>query len=135
MAMTLKPILKTSSKSTTDYTEIESELSLSSIPSHLQQRLNRLGIHPDHRLVNVIAQYHSSQVWAALNHVEANFELIKSPKAVFLYQLPKQPLEENQPLLPVYTAKDFPGFTLQHLKSMYPVNWQSAAKHFGIPLS
>jgi hypothetical protein len=112
--MTLKPILKPSSASTVS-TELQFQL-----PNHLQQRLNRLGILPDQRLIQAISQYHLSQVTAALNHVEANFELIKSPKAVFLYQLPRQPIEENRPLLPVYTAKDFPGYTLQHLKSMYP---------------
>jgi hypothetical protein len=60
--------------------------------------------------------------------------LINSPKAIFLHQLPRQPIEENKPLLPVFTARDFPGYTLQHLKSMYPTHWQSAAQHFGIPL-
>ena len=64
--------------------------------------------------------------------VGANFELIKSPKAVFLYQLPKQQIEENQPRLPVYKASDFHGYTLQHLKAMYPTHWQNAAQHFGI---
>lgn len=125
--MTLKPILK---PSPTAPPEPQPEL-----PFHLQQRFNRLGILPDSRVIQAISLYHPSQVTAALNHVESNFELIISPKAVFLYQLPRQPIEENQPLLPVYSARDFPGYTLQHLKSMYPLSWQSAAHHFGIPLS
>ena len=37
--------------------------------------------------------------------------------------------------LKVYTASDFPGYTLQHLKAMYPTHWQSAALHFGINVS
>jgi hypothetical protein len=126
--MTLKPILKPSPKSTT----VPTGLPLSSISSHLQQRLEHLGILPDHRIIQTISQYHPNQVSAALNHVEANFDLIKSSKAVFLYQLPRQPIEENKPLLPVYTARDFPGYTLHHLKSMYPTHWQSAAQHFGV---
>jgi|GEM_PF-4211289 len=32
----------------------------------------------------------------------------------------------------VYTARDFSGYTLQHLKAMYPHSWQEAALHFGI---
>ena len=32
----------------------------------------------------------------------------------------------------VYTARDFGGYTLQHLKAMYPHSWQEAALHFGI---
>jgi hypothetical protein len=129
--MTLKPILRTSSTSPTTV----SPKPQPALSSHLLQRLDRLGILPDPHLLQAISHYHPSQVTAALNHVEANFELIKSPKAIFLYQLPRQPIEENRPLLPVFTAKDFPGYTLQHLKSMYPFSWQSAAQHFGIPLS
>ncbi|MCC0179912.1 class I SAM-dependent methyltransferase [Waterburya agarophytonicola K14] len=32
----------------------------------------------------------------------------------------------------VYTARDFSGYTLQHLKAMYPHSWQEAAFYFGI---
>lgn len=32
----------------------------------------------------------------------------------------------------VYTASDFSGYTLQHLRAMYPHSWQEAALHFGI---
>jgi hypothetical protein len=119
--MTVKPTLKISTPA--------------SLAPLLQQRFNSLNIPLDHIVLDAIAHFHPSQVQAALNHVEANFELINSPKAVFLYQLPRQPIEENKPLLPVFTARDFPGYTLQHLKSMCPVSWQSAAHHFGIPLS
>ena len=82
--------------------------------------------------MRAIANYHPSQVKAALNHVESNYELIKSPKAVFLYQLPKQTIHNNQPLLPVYTASSFDGFTLEHMKAWYPNHWQLAAQHFGV---
>ena len=34
----------------------------------------------------------------------------------------------------VYTARDFTGYTLQHLKAMYPCSWQEAAHHYGVPL-
>ena len=34
----------------------------------------------------------------------------------------------------VYTARDFTGYTLQHLKAMYPHSWEEAARHFGVAL-
>ena len=34
----------------------------------------------------------------------------------------------------VYTARDFTGYTLQHLKAMYPRSWEEAAHHFGLTL-
>ncbi len=34
----------------------------------------------------------------------------------------------------VYTARDFTGYTLQHLKAMYPFSWREAAHHYGVPL-
>lgn len=99
---------------------------------NIKHRLNSLGIALDSSIENTIEQYHPSQVKAALDHVEANRKLIRSPKAVFLYQLPKQPIVENQSLLPVYTASDFSGFTVEHLKVWYPTHWRQAAHHFGI---
>lgn len=81
------------------------------ITPDIQHRLDSLGITVDSALKNTIEQYHLSQVIAAIDHVEANFELIRSPKAIFLYQLPRQPKSENQPLLPIYTASDFAGYT------------------------
>lgn len=34
----------------------------------------------------------------------------------------------------IYTARDSRGYTLQHLKAMYPVSWREAARHFGVAL-
>ena len=121
--MTLQPILKTNKAS-----------SKTDVPADIEQRLSHLGIPLDNRVRGAVAFYHSSQVVAALNHVEANSESIKSPKAVFLYQLPKQPIEENKPLFPVYTAADFTGYTIEHMKAWYPTRWKDAALHFGISL-
>lgn len=113
----------------------QSRLANSQITPTIKQRLECLGIPLDRSVKNALVQYHFSQVLTALNHVESNFELIKSPKAVFLYQLPRQPVEQNQPLLPVYTASDFPGYTLQHLKAWYPHHWRQAAQFFGLSVS
>ncbi|WP_052055865.1 hypothetical protein [Myxosarcina sp. GI1] len=104
------------------------------ISSKLKQQFDRLNIPLDARILKAIEQHHPSQVQAALNHVKQNIELIRSPRSVFLYQLPKQPIEDNLSRLPVFTAKDAVGFTLQHLKAMYPNSWEDAALHFGIPL-
>ena len=125
--MTLQPILKTS--------KVSSKINNTSILSHIEQRLAHLGIPLDLRVRQEIAQYHSSQIMAALNHVEANYESIRCPKAVFLYQLPKQSIEKNKPLLPVYTATDFAGYTIEHMKAWYPTRWKEAALHFGISLT
>ena len=131
--MTLQPILK--SKSQTNSNQTISDSSSISIPSNIEQQLSRLGIPLENRVKNAIASHHNSQVIGALNHVEANYELIQSPTAVFLYQLPRQPIIENKPLLPVYTAASFSGYTIEHMKAWYPNRWQEAAKHFGIPLT
>jgi hypothetical protein len=77
-------------------------------------------------------RYHPSQVIAALDHVEANRKFIRSTRAVFLHQLPKQPIVENQSLLPVYTVSDFGGFQIEHLKVWYPTHWRQASQHFGL---
>ena len=122
--MTLQPILR-------HHQSFDTSVSICPV---IKQRLIKLNISEDRTIKQAIARYHISQVLAALDHVEANYELIKSPKAVFLYQLPKQPIEENQPRLPVYTARDFPGYTKKHLKAMYLSHWQTAAIHFGISL-
>lgn len=121
--MTLKPILKTSAVVTSN-----------SLDPLLQQRFQALNIPLDSSVLRAVAQFHSSQVQAALNHVEANFELIRSTKAVFLYQLPKQSIVDNRPLLPVYNASNFTGFTLEHMKAWYPNHWRTAALHFGLTL-
>jgi hypothetical protein len=122
--MIVKPILQTSSA-------VPSSDSLDPV---LQQRFSSLNIPLDHTVLHALANFHSSQVKSALNHIEANFELIRSPKAVFLYQLPKQPLDDHRPLLPVFSARNFSGFTIQHLKVWYPNHWQRAALHFGLSI-
>lgn len=67
------------------------------ITPDIKHHLNSLGITLDSCLENTIEQYHPSQFKAALDHVRNNLEFIRSPKAVFLYQLPKQPIVDSQP--------------------------------------
>ncbi|MGL5833223.1 MAG: hypothetical protein ACRC1Z_08320 [Waterburya sp.] len=67
------------------------------ITPDIKLRLNSLGIALNSAIENIIEQYHPSQVKAALDHVQNNKEFIRSPKAVFLYQLPKQPIVDSQP--------------------------------------
>ena len=86
----------------------------------------------DEKVTKAIASYHISQVEGAIAHVENTWESIKNPRGVFLYQLPKQPIETRKKQKRYLTATDFGGYTIEHLKSMYPTNWREAAIHFGL---
>ena len=109
-----------------------SHLNTKNISPRLAERFNSLGININSRVLAIVDRYHDSQVNSALDRVEANFELIKSTTAVFLYQVPRQPVKENKSRLPIYSARDLTGYTLQHLKAWYPHSCPIAAQHFGI---
>ena len=66
----------------------------SSIPDDLRARLEELEIKLDDRIINAIASHHISQAYGACRHVEKTRDSIDCPKAVFLYQLSKQPVEQ-----------------------------------------
>lgn len=65
-----------------------------SIPDDLRARLEELEIKLDDRVINAIASHHISQAYSACRHVRRTRNSIDCPKAVFLYQLPKQPVEQ-----------------------------------------
>ena len=104
----------------------------SRIPVEIQAKLEELNIPLDAKVSKAIASYHISQVKGAIAHVENTWESIKNPRGVFLYQLPKQPIEERKKQKRYLTAADFGGYTIEHLKSMYPTSWREAAIHFGL---
>jgi hypothetical protein len=52
--------------------------------------------------------------------------------AAFLYQLPKQPVEQLGCRGEVKTARDFGGYTIEHMKKMYGNKWEEAARYFGL---
>ncbi|MEB3831890.1 helix-turn-helix domain-containing protein [Phormidium sp. CCY1219] len=104
------------------------------IPTDLQRKLEELGIlkgnKADTRVIRAIASRDISQAYGAAAHVEKSFESCSNPTSVFLFQLPRQPIEKLGPVHPVMTAADF-GISLDCLKRWYPYTWREAAIAFG----
>ena len=101
------------------------------IPQDLINKLEELEIPLDERVRSAIASHHLSQAYGAVAHIENTWESINTPRGVFLFQLPRQPVEVMGTRVRVKTARDF-DFTLTDLKRMYGNNWRNAAVHFGI---
>ena len=66
----------------------------SSIPDDLRARLEELEIKLDDRVRKAIASHDISQAYGAAAHVQNTWNSINNPVSVFLYQLPKQPIEK-----------------------------------------
>lgn len=64
------------------------------IPSDLENRLREANINIDKKLLAAIATHDISQAYGAIAHIENTSESINCTRAVFLYQLPKQPIEK-----------------------------------------
>jgi DNA-binding MarR family transcriptional regulator len=64
------------------------------IPRDLLDRLGELEIPIDKKIRETIARHDISQAWGAIRHIEATAETIKSKYAVFLHQIPLQPVEK-----------------------------------------
>ncbi|MCT7957313.1 hypothetical protein [Laspinema palackyanum] len=79
------------------------------LTQEVKDRLAACQIPLDKKVVGDIEEHHLSQVRGALAHVEATWESIDNPRGVFLFQLPKQPVEPLGTRLPVYSAQDAPG--------------------------
>ena len=71
-----------------------SKNSNTSIPEELVRRLEELSIPLDNKVRSAIASHHISQAYGAATHVENTWDSINNPRSVFLYQLPKQPVEQ-----------------------------------------
>jgi hypothetical protein len=104
------------------------------IPSEIIHKLKQLNIPLDERVQKAISQYHLSQVLGALDHVKNTWETINDPKKIFLYQLPKQKVEQLGMRGKLYSAVDADGYSLERIKKMYPVSWREAARHFGVAI-
>jgi hypothetical protein len=72
------------------------------------------------------------RAYGAAAHVERTRATIDNPRGVFLFQLPRQPLEQLGTRGRVITARDMDGYTLAHIQKMYPHSWQEAAVAFGL---
>ncbi|MCT7975244.1 helix-turn-helix domain-containing protein [Laspinema olomoucense] len=83
------------------------------LTEEVRDRLAGFRIPLDKKVVEAIEKHHISQVYAALGHIEATWETIENPRGVFLFQLPKQPIEKLGSRLPFYTAEDAPGIQVE----------------------
>ncbi len=72
----------------------------SKIPDELKERLETLGIPLDEQILSAIAEHDISQAYGAAAHIENTFDTIKNPRGVFLFQLPKQKIEQLGARLP-----------------------------------
>lgn len=103
-----------------------------SIPADIKEKLQQLNIPLDERVRGAINKYHRSQILGAIDHITNTWETINDPKKIFLYQLPKQKVEQLGTRGKVYRASDEGGYCLERIKKMYPYNCREAAKHFGV---
>jgi hypothetical protein len=67
---------------------------LSKIPEELVKRLEAAEIPLDDRVIKAIESHDISQAYGAITHIENTWETIEKPRSVFLYQIPKQPIEK-----------------------------------------
>jgi hypothetical protein len=102
------------------------------IPQELKSKLEELSIPLDNRVRRAIASHHISQAYGAIAHIENTWESISNPRGVFLFQINKQPIEPMGSRGREYKASDESGYTLEHIKSLYPNSWREAARHFGL---
>lgn len=104
------------------------------IPSDLRQKLQELQIPLDSLVLQAIASHDISKAYGAIAHIERTWSSVNNPRGVFLFQIARQPVEPMGSRLSVKTAADF-GYTLEHLKKIYPNTWQDAARHFGLEVA
>ena len=105
------------------------------IPADIKEKLQQLQIPLDERVRGAINKYHRSQILGAIDHVRDTWETINDPKKIFLYQLPKQKVEQLGTRGKVYRAASEGGYSIERIKKMYPFNWREAAKHFGVEIN
>jgi hypothetical protein len=115
-------------------TEPSSAYSPSEVPDDLKEKLRELEIPLDSKVLGAIARHDISQAYGACAHVEKTWETISNPRSVFLYQLPKQPVEKHRAsnYKPSEQVAREQGITIDWVKKMYPHNWEEVAKHFGL---
>ena len=80
--------------------DVVQEKSKSDIPIELVERLEELEIPLDEKVISAINSHHISQAYGAAAHVENTWETINNPRGVFLFQLPKQKIEQLGARLP-----------------------------------
>ncbi|MEM7756542.1 MAG: hypothetical protein AAF298_00220 [Cyanobacteria bacterium P01_A01_bin.40] len=79
------------SKKNSSTTEVQMKYK---IPEELAERLRECRISLTEQVLVKISNHHISQAYGAITHVENTWTTIQDPKAIFLYQLSKQPIEK-----------------------------------------
>lgn len=64
------------------------------IPPDILKKLREIEVEPTEQVIQAIKKHHISQVHGAIAHIENTWETIRNPLKIFLYQLPKQPIEK-----------------------------------------
>ena len=64
------------------------------IPDDFKEKLRELNITLDPKVSEAIANHHISQAYGAAAHVENTWDSVSNPRGVFLFQLPRQPVEQ-----------------------------------------
>ena len=64
------------------------------IPDDFKEKLRELNITLDPKVSEAIASHHISQAYGAAAHVQNTWDSIDNPRGVFLFQLPRQPVEQ-----------------------------------------
>ena len=88
--------IKAKKKITRDVVQEKSKVLNSSrtISRDVERRLEELGIVIDQKVLDAIASHHISQTYGAIAHIEKTFDSINNARGVFLFQLPKQKVEQ-----------------------------------------
>ena len=66
------------------------------IPQDLVNKLGKLEITLDNRVRKAIASHDISQAYSAVKHIEDTWETVNDPRAIFLYQISKKPVEKKK---------------------------------------
>ena len=75
-------------------------MSVQDVPIDLRERLEELEIPLDGKVLKAITDHDISQAYGACTHIEDTWETINNPRGVFLFQIPKQKIEQLGSRLP-----------------------------------
>lgn len=95
-------------------------------------KLEEAGIPVQDDVMEAVRSHHRSQVLKAIAII-ADRDDISYKKGYFLSIVGKQPIERLGSAKE-YRASDACGYTLEHIKAMYPNSWKEAAEYFGVDL-
>lgn len=63
----------------------------------IKEKMRELNINPEDRAIKkAVSEFHISQIWATLQHIEENQEVIRNPNVIFLIEVKKQPIDKRK---------------------------------------